>query len=150
MNLPTNLTNNPNTMQTATKLKPVPVNYKQTGYTLTPVEETANFAIYHQTGETHEVIRKRWRPLSDKFNPGGFRRPSSEEWGAYGWTCHGIERARKRAQHQESLLAEKGDGSDPEGVQRDNTTPTYRHGPLRCSCTLSSTGRRDFKPINKG
>ena len=111
--------------------RPIPETYTQTGYVLTLVEESENLAIYHQDGETYEVVRKRWYPESHRICPGKFRRPSPEEWGVFGWTCHTLERSRERVREQELIIATQECDEDAGGVLAKNTTlPTGKGGEM--------------------
>ena len=84
-----------------------PQTYSHSGYTLTLVEDSEDFAIYHQTGKTYEVIRKRVYGPNNRFKPGGFRIPAASEWGLHGWTCHTLKRARERLQKQQQEVERK-------------------------------------------
>lgn len=76
------------------------------------IEGVEGVAMYRQTKDGlptpqfFEVMRLRWRNahvVGDSEVAAGFRKPSSEDWGKYGWTFRTYSQAREK---YEALCAE--------------------------------------------
>jgi hypothetical protein len=87
-------------------MEDIPTNYKNSGYSYTlvdnkPLQNGDIMAIYKQNElqDTYEVVQLRWQKegtIFGKPKPAYWRIPSDSEWGHYGWTVQGLDRATNK------------------------------------------------------